>query len=107
MKRETGWAFFLYLLSMMIPLALPQLTSAQDGQSRPGPVAPSDVLGSQLIAWSEVQKPQPIQQAKPALNRPEPQSDRQPAQTANGSSDPGATPPQSFVYRRPEANARK
>jgi len=110
MKRETGLAFSLCLLSTMVPLAFPQLTSAQDGQSRPGPVAPSDILGSQLVAWSEVQKPQPVQQPLPSPNRPKPQPDQQPTETANHSNrpnDPAAAVPESFVYQSSKENNRK
>jgi hypothetical protein len=110
MKRETGLAFSLCLLLTMIPLAFAQLTSAQDGQSRPGPVAPSDILGSQLVVWSEVQKPQPLSQPLPAPNQPEPQPDHQPAQTANQSkrsNDPAAATPESFVYQGPKESKRK
>jgi hypothetical protein len=110
MKRETGLAFFLCLLSAMIPLAFAQLASAQDGQSYPGPVAPSDILGSQLVAWSEVQKPQPVQLPLPSPNRTDPQPDHQPAQTANQSSrsnGPAADVPETFVYKSPKENRRK
>jgi hypothetical protein len=110
MKRETGLAFFLCLLSAMIPLAFAQLASAQNGQSYPGPVAPSDILGSQLVVWSEVQKPQPISQPLPSPNRADPQPDHQPAQTANQSNrskGPAPAVPESFAYKGPKEDRRE
>jgi hypothetical protein len=107
MKRETALAFSLGLLSTMVLPAFPHLASAQDGQSHPGPTAPSHILGSQLIAWSEVQKPQPVTQPLPSSNRPVPQPDHQPAQTANHASrstDQGAAVPESYVYQSPNQN---
>jgi hypothetical protein len=61
MKRETSLLLVLGLLSTIVPPLF-----AQDPQGRPDPVPPSNDVGSQLIVWSEVQKPQPIPQ--PARN---------------------------------------
>lgn len=58
MRRETSLFLTLGLLSAIAPPIF-----AQDLQGRPDPVPPSTVLvGPQLIAWSELQKPQPVQQ---------------------------------------------
>jgi hypothetical protein len=46
------------VLSAIAPLML-----AQDVQSQPIPVLPSNILGPQLIVWSQLQKPQPLQPA--------------------------------------------
>ena len=46
------------VLSAIAPLML-----AQDVQSQPSPVLPSNILGPQLIVWSQLQKPQPLQPA--------------------------------------------
>jgi hypothetical protein len=35
---------------------------SQDRQIQPSPVLPTEILGPQLIAWSQVQQPQPIEQ---------------------------------------------
>ncbi|MFZ0773917.1 MAG: DUF5818 domain-containing protein [Candidatus Sulfotelmatobacter sp.] len=43
---------------------------AQDLQGRPSPASPSDILGPQLIAWSQLQKPQPVPQPLPPPDRP-------------------------------------
>ena len=76
MKRTSLFAVLLFLF-VTIPLAL-----AQDLRSQPSPVLPSDILGPQLIAWSQLQKPQPVPQPLP--DRPmQPQPDQQPAQSAN------------------------
>jgi hypothetical protein len=43
--------------------AIASLMLAQDLQSHPSPVLPSNILGPQLIVWSQLQKPQPLQPA--------------------------------------------
>ncbi len=55
MKRETSLFLTLGLLSTIVPPIF-----AQDLQGRPDPVPLPKVIGSQLIAWSELQRPQPI-----------------------------------------------
>jgi len=54
---------------------------AQDQPKQPEPVPPSkaDILGPQLIAWSELQKPQPVSPPAP-VNEPQ-----EPAPAANTS----------------------
>jgi hypothetical protein len=55
-KRETGSvAVLAFLLATAAPLAF-----SQDLQKKPSPVPPVEILGPQLIAWSQVQKPQPL-----------------------------------------------
>jgi hypothetical protein len=46
---------------------------AQTPQSQPRPGLPSDILGPQLIAWSQLQQPQPVAQPLPLSD----QSDQQ------------------------------
>jgi hypothetical protein len=61
LKRATSLTSLLItfgVLSAIAPLML-----AQDVQSQPSPVLPSNILGSQLIVWSQLQKPQPLQPA--------------------------------------------
>jgi hypothetical protein len=70
MKRETSLFLTLGLLSAIAPPIF-----AQDLQGRPDPVPPSNVIvGPQLIAWSELQKPQPVErpEQKPAEHKDEP-----------------------------------
>lgn len=79
MKRETRLVAVLVFV-----LGTVSLKCTQDLRS---PAPPSDIFGSQLIAWSELQKPQPVPQPLPPPDRPiqqpDQQSDRQAAQPAN------------------------
>jgi hypothetical protein len=62
------------LLSIMFVflLASASFALAQDAQ-KPSPVPPSDILGPQLIAWSQLQQPQPMQQEPlPSQTQPDP-----------------------------------
>ena len=59
MKRETRLGALVFLLTT--PLMFPQ-----EVQSRPSPVPPSEILRVQLIAWSQLQKPQPMSQSAPS-----------------------------------------
>ncbi len=78
MKRETGLFVAVFLLCAAVPLIGAQTKTRSE--------LPPDVVGPQLIAWSEVQKPQPVPQPLPPPNRPE-QPDAQPEQ-------PASAPPQ-------------
>jgi len=72
MKRETSLlAMLIFLLGTVPPML------AQDLQSRPSPALPSDILGPQLIAWSQLQKPQPVPQPLPPPDRPTSQAAQQ------------------------------
>ncbi len=57
------------LTLVLILLATVPLMLAQNLQPSPqlGPLPPSQTLGPQLIAWSVLQQPQPIQQASPSV----------------------------------------
>ena len=74
MKRETSFLAVFVLLSTSAPL-----THAQGLQRQPSLPPPPDIVGHQLIAWSELQKPQPIPQPPPPIDRPM----QQPAQSAD------------------------
>jgi len=50
---------------------------AQDPQTQPSPALPSDTFGPQLIAWSQLQKPQPVPQLMLQPDRPVQQPDVQ------------------------------
>lgn len=68
MKRETNsLAAFVFLL------ATAPLTFSQNLRGgKPSPILPSDILGPQLIAWSQVQKPQPMSSSDQAAQQSEP-----------------------------------
>jgi hypothetical protein len=74
MKRETS-----LLASLIFLLVTGPLMFAQDPQTQPSPALPPDVLGTQLIAWSQLQKPQPVPQPLPPPDRPIQQPDSQSA----------------------------
>ena len=61
MKRATTLRSLLTLFGVLSAIA--PLILAQDVQSQPSPVLPSNILGPQLIVWSQLQKPQPLQPA--------------------------------------------
>ena len=50
--------------SLATPLLLVAPLFAQELSTKPAPI-PSDILGPQLIAWSQLQSPQPLQEASP------------------------------------------
>ena len=77
MKRRTSLVSALIFLSATFPAVL-----AQDMKSQPSPVLPSDILGPQLIAWSQMQKPQPIPQSAPSPGRPSQQAEQPPQATS-------------------------
>jgi hypothetical protein len=58
-KTQIGLAIALLLLATSI------LGYGQEPSPNPTPPAPSDVIGSQLIVWSQMQKPEPIRQDSP------------------------------------------
>ncbi len=67
------------LLSILLfPLVCSAFVLAQDRRNDPGPV-PSDVLGPQLIAWSQLQQPQPVQQPDQPLSQANRQSEQVPS----------------------------
>jgi Protein of unknown function (DUF5818) len=72
MKRETSLLSALAFLLVTVPLMF-----TQDPRSQPSAALPSDILGPELIVWS--QKPQPVPQPLPAAERSVP--DQQPEQT--------------------------
>jgi hypothetical protein len=87
MKRETSLLSALAFLLVTAPLMV-----TQNPQSQPSPALPSDILGPQLIAWSQTQTPQPVPQPLPRRSVPQP--DQQPE-----SANPSAQPQQPTVQR--------
>jgi hypothetical protein len=93
MKRRTSLLAAWVFLSVAVPL-----TFGQDFKSQPNPVLPSEILGPQLIAWSQLQKPQPVPQPLPPPDRPmQQQPDQQPAQSANPPAQPQPPAAQTFT----------
>ena len=68
MKRETTLLSALAFLLVTVPLMF-----TQDPRNQPSPALPSDILGPQLVVWSQAQKPQPVPQPLPAADRPVPE----------------------------------
>lgn len=73
MKRQTSPLATLGFLLVTFPLMF-----GQDPQAHLSPALPPDILGPQLIAWSQLQKPQPVPQPLPP-DRSIRQMDQQPA----------------------------
>jgi hypothetical protein len=86
MKRETSLLGLVIFLLGTVPPLLPQ-----DLQGQPNPVLPSGILGPQLIAWSQLQKPQPMPQPLPPPDRPMQQ--QQPDQAAQSANPPAQQQP--------------
>jgi hypothetical protein len=84
-KRETSLLGILVFLLTTLPLMF-----AQEPQIQRSPALPSDILGPQLIAWSQLQKPQPVPQPLPPPDRPIQQPDLQPANSAAKLEQPAA-----------------
>ena len=82
MKRTSWWAALVFLLapsSVMLSQVL---------QSKPSPAPPSEILGPQLIAWSQMQKPQPVPEPLPPPDRPVQQSEPQTGRSAETAQEP-------------------
>jgi len=86
-KRETSPLGILVFLLMTLPLMF-----AQDPQIQRSPALPPDILGPQLIAWSQLQKPRPVLQPLPSPDRPIQEPDLQPANSAAKQEQPAAPP---------------
>jgi len=86
MKRETILAIVLTALLTPV-LAMFAQNRDDDDQGRPVPPARSDVIGPQLVAWSELQEPQPVSARTPLSDQTKPQPNQQPVQTANSSKE--------------------
>ena len=96
MKRETR-----LLAALVFVLGAVPLICAQNLRSQPSPVLPSDILGPQLIAWSQLQKPQPVPPPLPPPlpppDRPVQKPDQQTAQPANPQAQPQPPAAQTFT----------
>ena len=65
MKRAISLTILLTTFGILS--AVPPRLVAQDLQSQSSPVLPSNILGPELIVWSQLQKPQPLQPATRTL----------------------------------------
>jgi hypothetical protein len=65
-KRETSFLATLTFFVVTVPLFF-----AQDPRSQQNPAPPPEIIGAQLIAWSQLQKPQPVPQPLPPPDRPQ------------------------------------
>jgi hypothetical protein len=72
MKRKTSLLSFGPIAALAFLLAVVPL-HAQHKESQSDPVLPDDILGAQLIAWSQFQSPQPVQE-NGAVQQAEPTS---------------------------------
>lgn len=82
MKRASWWAALVFLFATA-PVMLSQVL-----QSKPSPAPPSEILGPQLIAWSQMQKPQPVPEPLPPPDRPVQQSEPQTGRSAETAQEP-------------------
>ena len=87
MTRETSSLAAFALLALAAPLML-----SQDLQRKPSPTPPSEILGPQLIAWSQMQKPQPVPAPLPPPDRPV-QSEQQSGQAVSHTAQEPAQEP--------------
>jgi Protein of unknown function (DUF5818) len=88
MTRETSSLAAFALLTLSAPLVF-----SQGVQRQPSPVPPFEILGPQLIAWSQVQKPRPVPAPLPPPDRPV-QSEQQTGPAASQTpQEPAPQPP--------------
>jgi hypothetical protein len=101
MTRENRWPAFVarsfavktaiatrtMLGTILATLLLAGSLTAQQPPTDPAPDGNDGILGPQLIAWSEVQRPEPVspqQQAHPDAPQSEPDAQQQTARTVTG-----------------------
>jgi outer membrane biosynthesis protein TonB len=92
-------------LFLLAPLAF-----TQDSALQPSPVLPGDILGPQLIVWSQAQKPQPVPQPLPppesSAQQPANQPDQQqPGEPVSSQSQSSQTQTQMAAPSQPTAQA--
>src|SRR5882757_7591959 len=75
MKRESISLAALVFLLVTVPLMF-----SQDLKGKPSPALPSQILGPQLIAWSQVQEPQPLTEPMRQADQQSPQTAQEPPQ---------------------------
>jgi hypothetical protein len=77
-----------------LPLVLLTVLSFAQSPAKPAPGQNEHVLGPQLIAWSEMQKPQPVPQQPQPIPAPDAKTDQ---------SSPGKAEPKNQQQPEPEA----
>jgi Protein of unknown function (DUF5818) len=93
MKRRMSLTFALIFLSAASPGLL-----GQELKSQLSPVPPpSEILGPQLVAWSQLQKPQPIPQPVQSPGRTSQQPEQLPVQSASPTPQPSSPAAQTFT----------
>lgn len=93
MKRRISLTFALIFLSAALPALL-----GQELKSQLSPVPPpSEILGPQLVAWSQLQKPQPIPQPVQSPGRTSQQPEQVPVQSASPTPQPPSPAAQTFT----------
>ena len=86
-------------VSLFVLLAFSAVIAQQDGPKQDGPkddnpLPEAQVLGPQLIAWSELQEPKPLQQSPSQAPTPEPRPETAPPQQPTPSTQPEQKPSQ-------------
>lgn len=69
-------------------LVFAPLLFGQDDQGLHAPPASNDVIGPQLIAWSELQEPKPVSRPASPTHQAESPEDQKPVQPANTANEP-------------------
>src|ERR1700693_1314163 len=85
-KPETSRLATLVFVLVSLPLMF-----GQGPQPQPRPALPPDILGPQLIAWSQLQKPLPVPPPLPHPDRPTQQPDQQSANPPAKKEQPAAS----------------
>jgi hypothetical protein len=93
MKRRMSLTLALIFLLAASPALL-----GQELKSQLSPVPPpSEILGPQLVAWSQLQKPQPIPQPAQSPGRTSQQPEQLPVQSASPTPQPSSPAAQTFT----------
>src|SRR5438128_5955892 len=81
-------------VSLFVLLAFSAVVAQQDGPKDDNPLPEAQVLGPQLIAWSEMQEPKPLQQSPSQPPTPAPRPETAPPQQPTPSTQPEQKPTQ-------------
>src|SRR5436309_13348676 len=81
-------------VSLFVLLASSAVVAQQDGPKGDNPLPEAQVLGPQLIAWSEMQEPKPLQQSPSHAPTPDPRPETAPPQQPAPSTQPEQKPTQ-------------
>src|SRR5206468_2818210 len=79
-------------VSLFVLLAFSTVIAQQDGPKGDNPLPEAQVLGPQLIAWSEMQEPKPLQQSPSQAPTPDPRPETAPPQQPAPSTQPEQKP---------------